>query len=130
MFERYTERARRIIFFARYEASQFGSPSIESEHLLLGLLREDRSVDLPLTTESKHILAYANEEAENLGHRHIDTPHLMLGMLRESGSLAANILLERQVNIQTVRAAANSTKSAPTPSQSPPSPSSSSPMKA
>jgi len=25
MFERYTERARRVIFFARYEASQFGS---------------------------------------------------------------------------------------------------------
>src|SRR6187200_1495596 len=41
MFERYTERARRVIFFARYEASQFGSTSIETEHLLLGLLRED-----------------------------------------------------------------------------------------
>jgi ATP-dependent Clp protease ATP-binding subunit ClpC len=26
MFERYTERARRVIFFARYEASQFGQP--------------------------------------------------------------------------------------------------------
>jgi hypothetical protein len=41
MFERYTERARRMIFFARYEASQYGSPYIETEHLLLGLLRED-----------------------------------------------------------------------------------------
>ena len=40
MFERYTEKARRAIFFARYEASQYGSPYIESEHLLLGLLRE------------------------------------------------------------------------------------------
>ena len=29
MFERYTERARRVIFFARYEASQLGSNSIE-----------------------------------------------------------------------------------------------------
>ncbi len=44
MFERYTEKARRTIFFARYEASQYGSRSIESEHLLLGLLREDQSV--------------------------------------------------------------------------------------
>src|SRR6476661_717575 len=42
MFERYTEKARRVIFFARYEASQFGSPCIETEHLLLGLLREDK----------------------------------------------------------------------------------------
>jgi ATP-dependent Clp protease ATP-binding subunit ClpC len=44
MFERYTEKARRVIFFARYEASQFGSPVIEPEHLLLGLLREDKAL--------------------------------------------------------------------------------------
>src|SRR5882724_6299290 len=41
MFEKYTEKARRVIFFGRYEASQFGSPYIETEHLLLGILRED-----------------------------------------------------------------------------------------
>src|SRR5205814_6688812 len=34
-------QARRTIFFARYEASQFGTKAIESEHLLLGLLRKD-----------------------------------------------------------------------------------------
>ncbi len=44
MFERYTEKARRTIFFGRYEASQFGSPHIETEHLLLGLLREDKAL--------------------------------------------------------------------------------------
>ena len=44
MFDRYTERARRVIFFARYEASQFGSMTIETEHLLLGLLREDKNI--------------------------------------------------------------------------------------
>jgi Clp amino terminal domain, pathogenicity island component/NTF2 fold immunity protein len=44
MFERYTERTRRAIFFARYEASQFGSTIIEAEHLLLGVLREDKNV--------------------------------------------------------------------------------------
>jgi len=44
MFERYTEKARRVVFFARYEASQFGSPYIETEHLLLGLLREDKGL--------------------------------------------------------------------------------------
>ena len=43
MFERYTEKARRVIFFARYEASQYGSPYIETEHLLLGFLREDHA---------------------------------------------------------------------------------------
>jgi Clp amino terminal domain, pathogenicity island component len=44
MFERYTEKARRVIFFARYEASQFGSPCIETEHILLGLVREDKAL--------------------------------------------------------------------------------------
>jgi len=42
MFERYTDRARRVVFFARYEAGVAGSPCIETEHLLLGLLRENR----------------------------------------------------------------------------------------
>jgi len=44
MFERYTEKARRVIFFARFEASNYGSRYIETEHLLLGLLREDRAL--------------------------------------------------------------------------------------
>jgi ATP-dependent Clp protease ATP-binding subunit ClpA len=44
MFERYTEGARRTIFFARYEALQVGSADIETEHILLGLLREDKAL--------------------------------------------------------------------------------------
>jgi ATP-dependent Clp protease ATP-binding subunit ClpC len=44
MFERYTERSRRVIFFARYEALQYGSPVIAPEHILLGLLREDKTL--------------------------------------------------------------------------------------
>jgi ATP-dependent Clp protease ATP-binding subunit ClpA len=40
MFERYTERARRTLFHARYEASQLGSQAMEPEHLLLGLIQE------------------------------------------------------------------------------------------
>ena len=42
MFDRSTEKARRVIFFARYEASQYGWPQIESEHLLLGFVHEER----------------------------------------------------------------------------------------
>jgi len=133
MFERYTEKARRVIFFARYESSQFGSAYIETEHLLLGLVREDKaltsrflrsqvdsirkqieghtvvrektstSVDLPLSNESKRVLAYAGEEAERLGHKHIGTEHLLLGLLREEGSFAAQILTERSVRLDLVR---------------------------
>ena len=58
MFERYTERARRVVFFSRYEASQFGSPYIDTEHLLLGLLREDKALAhrfLPATASMEAI---------------------------------------------------------------------------
>jgi ATP-dependent Clp protease ATP-binding subunit ClpC len=51
MFERYTEHARRAIFFARYEASEAGAMCIEPEHLLLGVLRERASLNLPLSTD-------------------------------------------------------------------------------
>jgi ATP-dependent Clp protease ATP-binding subunit ClpC len=42
MFEKFTERARRVIFFGRYEASKTGSTTIETEHLL-GLIRENQT---------------------------------------------------------------------------------------
>lgn len=44
VFERFGEKARRVIFFARYEAGESGSPEIEPGHLLIGLLREDREL--------------------------------------------------------------------------------------
>jgi len=130
MFERYTEKARRAIFFARYEASQFGADCVETEHLLLGLLRESSllpsidsmkyiqqriravtplrekistSVDLPLSEESNRVLVYSAEEAEKLNHQYIGSEHLLLGLLREKKSLAASLLLERGLSIEKVR---------------------------
>lgn len=44
MFERYTESARRVLFFARYEASALGGLSIEADHILLGLTREAKGI--------------------------------------------------------------------------------------
>jgi 2-C-methyl-D-erythritol 2,4-cyclodiphosphate synthase len=113
MLERFTEKARRVIFFARYEASQYGSPYIESFHILLGLAREDSlkfrrlgapadrmrriyealftarptistSVEVPLSKESKRVLNRAGEEAEKLGIKHVGTEHILLAILAES----------------------------------------------
>jgi hypothetical protein len=133
MFERYTEKARRATFFARYEASQFGSPLIDTEHLLLGILRETEhvrrmlpldapqairaqieartagrpkiptSVDLPLSNASKRVLAYGAEEAERLNHRHIGSEHLFLGLLREQNCLAAKLLEPFSVKLEQFR---------------------------
>ena len=60
MFERYTESARRALFFARYEVSQLGAATIEAEHLLLGVSRAASGVvarvlsDADLSTETLH----------------------------------------------------------------------------
>jgi ATP-dependent Clp protease ATP-binding subunit ClpC len=64
MFERYTERARRVLFFARYEASQLGSISIETEHLLLGLVREGKGLTSRLFARSHLSLETIRKEIE------------------------------------------------------------------
>src|SRR5205809_5731682 len=66
MFERYTERARRVLFFARYEASQLGSISIGTEHLLLGILREERSVAASILLEKGMRLNTVREDIVSL----------------------------------------------------------------
>ncbi len=44
MWQRFTERARRVVFFAQEEASRLGENFVTTEHLLLGLVRESDSV--------------------------------------------------------------------------------------
>jgi len=131
MFERYTEAARRVMFIARGHAVLSGSPFIETEHLLLGLLDADPLLesimgseavaamrvqlgtaksmigsgpgDLPLSHECKRVLAYAAEEAERLTQRYITTAHLLLGFLREDRCRAAGILRENGVDLLRAR---------------------------
>ncbi|HEX5069527.1 MAG TPA: ATP-dependent Clp protease ATP-binding subunit [Vicinamibacterales bacterium] len=64
MFERYTERARRVLFFARYEATQMGSTSIETEHLLLGLIREGKGLTSRIFARSHLSLDSIRKEIE------------------------------------------------------------------
>lgn len=66
MFEKYTEEARRVIFFARYEASQFGASEIKSEHLLMGLIREDKELINKVFKGSENLidLDYVHKEVE------------------------------------------------------------------
>ncbi len=124
MFERFTEKARRVIFFARYEASHYGSGEINTEHLLLGLIREDKAlyrwlpktdlqtirqrvdehspkhpsnptqVDLPLSEAAKRVLKHAADEADRLANKHIGTEHLFLGLLVEQDCFATKVLHE------------------------------------
>lgn len=114
VFDRFTEPARRTIFFARYEASVHPTSLIEPEHLLLGILREftelrrrlpvedfrkeiakkfpgesiSTSVDLPLNNVCKAALARAAKEADRLSHEKIDCGHLALGLMLESPAVS------------------------------------------
>ena len=84
MFERYTEKARRVIYFARYEASNVGSPYIESEHLLLGLLREDKVL-------TNHFLRAPYESVESI-RKQIDDRT----MIRPKGSTSVDLPLSNE----------------------------------
>lgn len=64
MFERYTEAARRVLFFARYEASQLGATSIETDHLLLGLTREAKGIICEIFAASHVSLKIIRHEIE------------------------------------------------------------------
>jgi enamine deaminase RidA (YjgF/YER057c/UK114 family) len=136
MFERYTEGARQALFFARYEACQLGSLSIDPEHLLLGLIRKPKrvtalvfakahiplepmrkeiesratfrekvptSVEIPFSDGAKRILRHAAAEADRLLDNHINTEHLLLGILYEERCVAASILAEKGMRLDTAR---------------------------
>jgi ATP-dependent Clp protease ATP-binding subunit ClpC len=133
MFEKYTEKARRVIFFARYEAGNFGSSEIDSEHLLLGIAREcselfqslglapediqcrirehapvgektiPTSADLPFSAAAIAALEAAAVASEQSGRRHIGPEHLLLGLLRQESSLAARILANAGVMFEGAR---------------------------
>jgi ATP-dependent Clp protease ATP-binding subunit ClpA len=133
MFERYTETARKAIFWALHQAYEARSSSIETDQLLAGLLRADPALaqrwpqlipftsastagaawprtlepvprrDLPLSHESKRVLAYAAEEGERLAHRHIGTEHVLLGLLREPDSRAGQALRQAGLELTALR---------------------------
>jgi ATP-dependent Clp protease ATP-binding subunit ClpA len=105
-FHRFTERARRVIFFARYEANDYGSPEIDPEHVLLGIVREmspdfdglppylevlealrnelpkgpPTRTDTPLSARTKQLFVSALEEAEQLQAPHAGPEHMLLAI--------------------------------------------------
>jgi ATP-dependent Clp protease ATP-binding subunit ClpC len=120
MFERFTDRARRVVVLAQDEARMLNHNYIGTEHLLLGLLSEGegvaaqalknmgvsvedvrRQVDrgeaepgghIPFTPRAKKVLELSLREALQLGHDYIGTEHILLGLVREGDGVAAGIL--------------------------------------
>jgi len=67
MFEKFTEKAKRILFLARYEASQHGAKQIGTEHILLGLLKEGEDTTRELFTRANVSMDLLQRELERRG---------------------------------------------------------------
>src|SRR6188508_237928 len=125
-FDKFTDRARKVLTLAQDEAQRFNHNYIGTEHLLLGLVREgegvaarvlenmnveliigrgDRPVvgEVGLTPRAKRVIELAIDEARRLGHNYIGTEHLLLGLVREGEGIAAGVLESLGVNLDKVR---------------------------
>lgn len=123
MFKRFTDSAKRVIFFALFYARLDEAPAIDSVCLLRGLMYEDTRAnmlfrlrerfpmyggcpgkfatyeavpkpELGLDHGAKRILARAAWEADNLGDHWIDAEHLFLAILAVGNSAAAQYLAQ------------------------------------
>ena len=136
MYERFTDRARKVMQLANQEAQRLNHEYIGTEHILLGLIKEGsgvaanvlknldielrrvreeierlvaRSLDvtapgkLPQTPRAKKVVEYAIEEAHHLNHNYVGTEHVLLGLLREEEGVAAQVLLNLGLKLETVR---------------------------
>src|ERR671933_681026 len=66
MFERFTERARKVVVLAQEEARHFNHNYIGTEHLLLGLLREDEGVAARALASLNVTLDEVREQVESI----------------------------------------------------------------
>lgn len=131
MFERYTEGARHVIVFALEEARALKHNRIGTEHLLMGLLREQEGLAakallsagvnleavrnygpkgdeepagrLPFTPTSKEVLELALREALRLGHNYIGTGHQLLGLLRDEEGPAMGYFQDAEIDLEKLR---------------------------
>lgn len=122
MFERFTERARQVVVLAQEEARELKTDYLGSEHILLGLLREEEGLaarvlasmdveiepvrravvgeakgsgevrQIPFTPRAQKVFELSLREALSLGHNYIGTGHILLGLLREGDNLGLRIL--------------------------------------
>jgi ATP-dependent Clp protease ATP-binding subunit ClpA len=133
VFERFTDRARRVVVLAQEEARLLNHNYIGTEHLLLGLLHQGvaakalESLDIsleavraqveeiigqgqsapighiPFTPRAKKVLELSLREAKQLRHNYIGTEHILLGLIREGEGMAAQVLIRLGADLSRVR---------------------------
>jgi len=129
-FERFTEKAKKVLTLAQGEAEKAHHSHIGTEHLLLGLLREDeglaakvlanlgveidkvrvtlesvlgRNEQIIPTSRVKKVIEIAFEEAKRMNSPYVGTEHLLLALLIEGEGVAAHVLDDLGANLTKVR---------------------------
>lgn len=108
MFEKFTDRARRVVVLSQENARKAGAPYIAVQDVVLGLYDENEGVaalvlrdlgfdvdalrkppadeafygHLPFTMLSKKVMETSLREALQLGHNYIGTEHILLAIAR------------------------------------------------
>lgn len=133
MYERFTDRSRKVMQLANQAAIKLHDTYIGSEHILLALAKEGSGVGshvldhgvsgeaitieigkftardhgnptrILLSPQAKKVVEYAMDEARNLGHQYVGTEHLLLGLLRYDTGIAANVLTNLGLDLEGVR---------------------------
>ena len=125
VFGLFNKPARRCIFFARYTAEGREHAEITAEDLLMGVLREDRTIrgllpaaaldeivremgggrprnrifrNIPPGPSFQRIVAAARQEAERAGAKEILPRHLMAAIISDGSTLAAQVLLRHGID--------------------------------
>jgi ATP-dependent Clp protease ATP-binding subunit ClpC len=136
MYERFTDRARKVMQLANQEAQRFNHKCIGTEHVLLGLVKNGRGVAtvvfrnldvnlvslrqeveklvicrpdvvtigrLPQSSGVKSVIEYSLDEARSLRHNYVGTEHILLGLMREREGVAAQVLTNAGLTLESVR---------------------------
>src|SRR5262245_14191786 len=73
------------------------------EQVKKGKATQATGPDLPYTSRAKKVLELAMTEARDLNHSYVGTEHLLLGLLREEKGIAAQVLTDAGVNLDSAR---------------------------
>jgi len=115
-FEKFTDRARKVVDLASAEAERLGDATVDTVHLLVGMLREGSGVagsvlashDINAEAVLKSCKSFSTDsditlpevetrclfEAKWLEHNHVGTEHLILAVGSFPGCRAAKVLTE------------------------------------
>src|SRR5437763_15187322 len=116
MFERFTERARQVVVLAQEEARTLKHNYIGTEHILLGLLREEEGLaarvlesrDITVERVRAQVVRIVGSGEEVPSGQIPFTPRAKKGLertLREALSLAHNSIGTKHIPLAVVRAA-------------------------